>query len=91
VTVSCDERCAVTARARIAVPGHAEPVEAVRSLPMLGRGRRATLRLVLSRASARAVRRALHDGRRVRGTIRVVARDAAGNRTVRIRPVLVFL
>ena len=90
LTVSCSERCAVTAAARIPVPGRAKPFKVVRSLPSLAKGRRVTLRLLLTRAAARAVRAALGDGNEVRGRFRVVARDAAGNQAVKAKPVLVL-
>ncbi|MFL5781259.1 MAG: PQQ-dependent sugar dehydrogenase [Thermoleophilaceae bacterium] len=90
VTVSCSERCAVTATARVPVPGRAKPFRVVRSLPSLGKGRRATLRLLLTPAAARAVRSALRAGHEVSAMLRVVARDAAGNQAVKKRPVVVL-
>jgi hypothetical protein len=90
LTVSCSERCAVMAGARIAVPGRARPVKASRAVPSLAAGRRATLRLLLTPAGGRAIRRALRAGRQVRGTLRAVARDAARNQTVKSRPVRVL-
>jgi hypothetical protein len=90
LTVSCSERCAVTAAARVSVPGRAKPFKVVRSLPSLGKGRRVTLRLLLTPAAARAVRSALRAGHEVRARLRVVARDAARNQTVKVRPVLVL-
>ena len=90
VTVSCDERCAITAAARIPVPGRAKPFKVVRSLPSLNRGRRVTLRLLLTENAARAVRNAIDDGHAVNATLRVVARDSARNQTVKRRPVRVL-
>jgi hypothetical protein len=90
VTVRCSERCAVTAAARIRVPGRAAPLKAARTLPSLARGRRVTVRLLLAPRAASAARRAMNAGKALRGRIRVTARDAAGNRSVRTRPVLVF-
>jgi hypothetical protein len=91
VTVSCNERCAITAGAKVAVPGHASPFRAGRSLPSLAAGRRVTLRLLLTSKAARAARNALRAGKRVTATLRIVARDAAGNQAVKIRPVRVLL
>jgi hypothetical protein len=88
--VTCSERCAVTASARIVVPGRAQPVTASRSLPSLAAGRRAQIRLLFTRAAARTINQALRDGRTVPGTLRVVARDAAGNTTVKKPPVRVI-
>jgi hypothetical protein len=90
VTVSCDERCAVTAGAKIPVQGRARPVRAAASLLSLRRDRRVRIRLLLRSSAARAIRDALDDGETVRGTLKVVARDAAGNQTVKTRPVRVL-
>jgi hypothetical protein len=85
--VRCGERCAVTASARIAVPGRAAPLTASRSLPSLPAGRRTQMRLLFTRNAARTINHALRDGRDVGGTLRVLARDAAGNSTVKKLPV----
>jgi glucose/arabinose dehydrogenase len=89
-SVRCDERCAVTAAARIALPGRPRRVAVVRTLPSLAARRRVGVRLLLSDRAGRAVRRVLAGEGHVRAAIRVTARDAAGNRSVRARPVLVF-
>jgi hypothetical protein len=90
LTVSCTQRCAVTATARIPLPGRAKPIEVARSMPSLRRGQEARLRLRLSTAAARAVRNALDDGGRVTASLRVVARDAARNQSVKMRRVRVL-
>jgi hypothetical protein len=89
LTVRCDERCAVTASARVPIRGRAEPVTVARSL-LLRRDRRAEIRLLLTRKGARAVRNALEDGEPLSARLRVSARDAAGNRTVKTRRVRVL-
>jgi hypothetical protein len=47
-------------------------------------------RLLLTPRQAKLARAALRDGLRVRGTLRVAARDTAGNATVKTKPVLVL-
>jgi hypothetical protein len=90
VTVGCSERCAITATARIPVPGRAKPFKVVRSLPSLRRDRLVRLRLLLTPVAARAVRAALRAGDEVTGRIRVVARDAARNQALKVRRVVVL-
>jgi hypothetical protein len=90
VRVRCDERCTVVAFATIVVPGAARPFKVVvgRSL---GPGKRVRLRLLLSPHAAEVARRALRNGKRVHAALRVVARDAAGNRAVVRKGVRVLL
>jgi hypothetical protein len=90
VTVGCDERCAVTAAARIPVPGRANPFKVVRSLPSLARGRKVKVRLLLTENAARAVRNAIDDGQRIIARLRIVARDSSRNQTVKTRTVRVL-
>ncbi|HKP89552.1 MAG TPA: PQQ-dependent sugar dehydrogenase [Thermoleophilaceae bacterium] len=90
LTVTCDERCAITAGVKVPVPGRSQPFRAAASLPSLRRDRPVRIRLLLSQDAARAVRDAIDDGRKVRATLRVVARDAARNQTVKTRPVRVL-
>jgi hypothetical protein len=50
-------------------------------------GSTAVIRLTISKATRRAIRRALRHGRRVTANLRVAARDASGNVRVRTRTV----
>jgi hypothetical protein len=87
VRIRCDERCGVTASATLRVPGIGRRI-AVRAVTRTLRPRKLTrLRLILTRYAATAARRALREGGRVRATITVVARDAAGNQAVKRKPV----
>jgi hypothetical protein len=79
VRVTPSEAAALTASARVNVRG--VRLRAVRSTA--GAGQAVTLRLRASKAGARRLRAALDRGRRVRATVKVAARDAAGNATSR--------
>ena len=91
VQARCDERCALTATARLHVPGVAGPIALGPVARTVGTGRLARLRLLLTADQARTVRGALRGGHRVEGRIRIVARDAAGNQSGKRRKVLVGL
>jgi hypothetical protein len=88
--VSCDEACAIDARAVLSGPvarrvglsrgGAATIARATRALPAAGRG------TVVLRLTRRAVR-ALRTARRLTLTLTVTARDAAGNARVASRAV----
>jgi hypothetical protein len=88
LTARCDERCAVTGSASVRVPGVQRPFRARPVTITLARERAGLLRLRFGRHAARLARAAAQDGRRVRGSIRVVARDPAGNRALKTKPFL---
>jgi Glucose / Sorbosone dehydrogenase len=90
VSVRCRERCGVVASATIVKPGSARAFRVVVARSVAARTP-ARLRLLLSPRAARAVRRSLRSGRHVRATLKVVARDAAGNRTSAKKRVRVLL
>jgi glucose/arabinose dehydrogenase len=87
VTARCDERCLVTARATLAVR---DERFVARNAVSLGARHRRELRLLLAPRAGEAVRDALRAGYEVTAKVRVTARDAAGNRTVKTRRVRVL-
>ena len=97
VRVRCDELCTVRASGRVLITRRARAAAAAvlrtrTAQATLAAGARATLRLKLSKATRRAIRRSLaRRGRRATVRISVRAADAAGNtrsatRRVRIVP-----
>ncbi len=84
VVASCNERCAVSASARLFVPGRGSPTFKLRPAKrQLAAERRARLRLRLSRKAARAVRRAKARGRRSSVTVTLRAADAGKTKSLR--------
>jgi hypothetical protein len=83
--VRCDEQCAVSACGRVLITrsAHAAAARALRTRTakaMLADGARMTLRLKLSKATRRSIRRSLdRRGRRATVHIAVRAADPAGN------------
>jgi Glucose / Sorbosone dehydrogenase len=90
LTVRCNERCGASVSARIAIPGSKRQLEVPAVTRTLAARTSVRLRLLLRPRQAQRVRDALGRGSRVRGTLRVAARDAAGNETVKTKPVLVL-
>jgi Glucose / Sorbosone dehydrogenase len=85
IRVRCDEQCAVSASGRVLITrgAHAAAARVLRTRSakaMLGAGARTTLRLKLSKATRRSIRRSL-DRRGRRATVRIAVRaaDPAGN------------
>ena len=82
VTVRCPgEACSASATASVALP-RGRTLRLASSRREGARGQRLTLRLTLASDARAALRRALRAGRSPRALVRVLARDAAGNRTV---------
>ena len=77
------EACRLTASASVNVPGASERVRFIKVRTRVGAGRRKVMRLRLRRADARKVGAALSRGVKLSVQVRVVARDAAGNRRER--------
>jgi hypothetical protein len=77
----CDEACLVVAVGSVRIEGRSRRVKLKSARAFLEPGERATLRLRLSRAGSRAVRRAVRSGRVARARIRFRARDVNGNRS----------
>jgi hypothetical protein len=87
VTARCDERCGVVASGRLHVPSAVRSFGLDRAGRTLAPGRRGRLGMGIRPVSARVAALALRRGNRTWATVRVVARDAAGNRSVRTRRV----
>ena len=81
------ESCTVSATASIALPGGRRALRIVLRARTLPAGAMRRLRFVLSRSARGRLRAALRTRRSVTATVRITARDAAGNRTVRTRTV----
>lgn len=85
VRIACDERCRMTAKARVTQRGTRRPLagaKTARERSIAGR-RGAWLKLRLSRSEAGAIRRALGAGRKVTLRLAVRVRDRYGNGAVR--------
>jgi len=82
VAVRCPgEACSASATASVALP-RGRTLRLASGRREGARGQRLTLRLTLGSDARAALRRALRAGRSPRALVRVLARDAAGNRTV---------
>jgi hypothetical protein len=87
-TVACPaERCSATATAIARLPGARRALRLGAATGVVAAGGRATLRIALTRSSRARVRRALRQRFSLPAVVRVVARDAAGNGSVRMRAV----
>ncbi|HEX2070483.1 MAG TPA: PQQ-dependent sugar dehydrogenase [Thermoleophilaceae bacterium] len=90
VYVRCDERCRITAAGTLRIGRRRFALQRMTG-PLLETGRRLRLELRLSDRGLSALRRAIRSGRRPNLSIRIRARDVAGNlstvvqRTVRTR------
>jgi glucose/arabinose dehydrogenase len=89
LSVSCDESCAVTASAKLSVPGAKHAFKIAPTGRALGARKAVRLQEQLGRRAADEARRAAGRGARVLVFLRVVARDAAGNQSVATRTVRV--
>jgi hypothetical protein len=81
VRVACDERCRITAKARVLRAGRRKPIalSKTRGELSLGARRGAWVRLRLSRLELRRVRGARRAGRKVTVRLAVAVRDELGN------------
>jgi Glucose / Sorbosone dehydrogenase len=89
--VRCSERCGATVSATLSIPGFEHRFKVPARSRALGAGKAARFRLLLKPRQAERAREALRDGQKVRATLKVAARDAAGNLAIKTRPVLVQL
>lgn len=79
VTVTLDENADVTVGGSVNVPGAAKRLKFRTVRADLRANVKRKFRLKLKRKSLRAVRAALHDGRKLKAAVRITAEDAAGN------------
>jgi hypothetical protein len=82
VGVRCDEPCAAIASATLALPHAGRAFKLAPVARSLAAGTRVRLVLSVAHDAAKAARRSIGNGHRVRGLLKVVARDTAGNATV---------
>ena len=87
VTVSCSEACTATARGTLIVPTASKTYRLTKVTRSVPTGGRVTLKLKLSRKVREAATRALKQRKRVRGKLKVVAKDASGNTTSKRRSI----
>jgi hypothetical protein len=90
VTVTSDEDGTATASGRLSVPGASRTFKLRSASGKVTAGKRARLRLRVTRKALGAARRSLRRGRRVRARVTIVVRDGAGNvatakKTVKVR------
>jgi hypothetical protein len=81
------EASTVTARGRVTVRGAARPFRLRPVTKRIAEGSKATLRLKLKRGALKAIAHALRTRKMVRAKVTVSAKDAAGNRTEKRRPI----
>ena len=87
VRVKCDERSAATATGTLSVPNASKlyRLKAVSKTVDANDGLK--LKLALPKAARKAARRALEDGAGLTVKVKVVAKDAAGNKTTKRRAI----
>ena len=84
VVASCNEQCTLRASGRLLVPGRGSPTFKLRSAKrQVAAGRRARLRLRLSRKAAATLRRAKNRGRRSSVQVTVSAADGGQTKSLR--------
>ena len=91
VRVRCTEACTAAGDGKVRLGRSGKARGLRKAKRSIAAGRSATLKLALSKKARRAIRRALRNGRKVRATITVVVRDAAGNRSAERRKVKLTL
>jgi hypothetical protein len=79
VAVTLSEPGTVTARGRVSLPGAARVVRFKTVKRSVDANTRVRLRLRLARKARRAVKAALHDGRRLKARVTIAALDTSGN------------
>ncbi len=90
VAVTSDENGTATASGRLSVPGASRTFKLRPASATLTAGKRARLKLRVTKKARGAARRSLRRGRRVRARVTITVRDGAGNiatakRTVKVR------
>jgi hypothetical protein len=90
IAMSCDELCGATATGSVHISGRKRALPLRRLARQLAAGRTVKVKLAAPARARRAIRSAFRRHRRVKATLKVVGRDAAGNagraqRTVRAK------
>jgi hypothetical protein len=87
ITVELSEAAALTVSGTVNVPGAARTLRFRTVRRQAQAGQRVTVKLKLSRKARGAVKAALRRGRRIKASVKVSARDSAGNTTTRRRSI----
>ena len=87
VRVKCDEKSTATATGNLSVPKTSKVYRLKEVSQAVEAGDKTTLKLKLSRAARKAARKALEDGADLTVKVKVVAEDAAGNKTTKRRAI----
>ena len=83
VAVKCNEACGFTASGTMRVSGSKKRYGLRKSSKLAAAGQRVRVRLALSKAGTKALRRTLARRRRATATVTILASDGAGNQTSR--------
>ena len=83
VAVRCNEACGFTASGKMRLSGSKKGYALRKSSKLVAGGKRVRVRLGLSKAGTKALRRTLARRRRASATVTILASDAAGNQTSR--------
>jgi hypothetical protein len=87
ISVELSEAAALTVSGTVNVPGAARTLRFKTVRRQAQAGQRLTVKLKLSRKARGAVKAALRRGRRIKASVKVSARDRAGNTTTRRRSI----
>jgi hypothetical protein len=87
ISVELSEAAALTVSGTVNVPGAARTLRFKTVRRQAQAGQRLTVKLKLSRKARGAVKAALRRGRRIKASVKVSARDSAGNTTTRRRSI----
>jgi hypothetical protein len=87
ISVELSEAAALTVGGTVNVPGAARTLRFKTVRRQAQAGQRVTVKLKLSRKARGAVKAALRRGRRIKASVKVSARDSAGNTTTRRRSI----
>jgi hypothetical protein len=87
ISVALSEAAALTVSGTVNVPGAARTLRFKTVRRQAQAGQRVTVKLKLSRKARGAVKAALRRGRRIKASVKVSARDSAGNTTTRRRSI----
>ena len=87
ISVELSEAAALTVSGTVNVPGAARTLRFKTVRRQAQAGQRVTVKLKLSRKARGAVKAALRRGRRIKASVKVSARDSAGNTTTRRRSI----
>ncbi|MET0761252.1 MAG: hypothetical protein ABWZ63_02840 [Thermoleophilaceae bacterium] len=87
ISVALSEAAALTVSGTVNVPGAARTLRFKTVRRQAQAGQRVTVKLKLSRKARGTVKAALRRGRRIKASVKVSARDSAGNTTTRRRSI----